>query len=409
MAIIVQKYGGTSVGSIERIENVARRVLATQKAGHGVAVVVSAMSGETNRLLGLAHQITEKPDPRELDVVAATGEQVTIGLLAIAIQKLGGKAQSFMGFQVPFDTDAAFMKARIRSVGGEKVQAAIQEGYIPVVAGFQGVTDEGHVTTLGRGGSDLSAVALAAAVKADVCEIYTDVDGVYTTDPNIEPKARRIPRISYEEMLEAASLGAKVMQTRSVEFGMRYGVKIHVRSSFEDGEGTFIVQEEPGMERLLVTAVAYDKNEAKVTLVRVPDKPGIAAKLFGTIGQANINVDMIIQNISSQGSTDLTFTVGRADLPRAKDIVEKIAKEVGAERVETDSNIVKVSAIGVGMKSHAGVAAKMFTTLAKEGINIQMISTSEIKVSCVIDQKYTELAVRALHDVFGLAEPGKNG
>ncbi len=409
MAIIVQKYGGTSVGSIERIENVARRVLATQKAGHGVAVVVSAMSGETNRLLGLAHQITEKPDPRELDVVAATGEQVTIGLLAIAIQKLGGKARSFMGFQVPFDTDSAFMKARIRSVGGEKVQAAIKDGYIPVVAGFQGVTGEGEVTTLGRGGSDLSAVALAAAVKADVCEIYTDVDGVYTTDPNIEPKARRIPRISYEEMLEAASLGAKVMQSRSVEFGMRYGVKIHVRSSFEDGEGTFIVQEEPGMERLLVTAIAYDKNEAKVTLVHVPDKPGIAAKLFDAIGKSNINVDMIIQNISSQGSTDLTFTVGRADLPRAKDIVEKIAKEVGAERVETDSNIVKVSAIGVGMKSHAGVAAKMFTTLAKEGINIQMISTSEIKVSCVIDQKYTELAVRALHDVFGLAEPGKNG
>lgn len=409
MALMVQKYGGTSVGTLERMESVARKALAWQKRGNQVALVVSAMAGETNRLVGLAGKVMDKPDQREMDVLLATGEQAAVALVAMTIQKLGGKSKSYLGFQLPFTTDDAHTKARIESIGAAKLKSEMARGVIPVVAGFQGVTEEGDVTTLGRGGSDLSAVALAAALDADVCQIYTDVNGVYTTDPNIVPAARRIPKISYEEMLEMASLGAKVMQTRSVEFGMRHGVDIHVLSSLEEGEGTLITEEDPDMEKLAVTAIAFDKNEAKVTLVGVPDKPGIAARLFGAIGEANVNVDMIIQNVSSKGVTDMTFTVGRSELRRARDIVERVAKEVGAEKVLTDSNIAKVSVVGAGMRSHAGVAGEMFSALAKEGINIEMISTSEIKVSCVLNERYTELAVRALHKVFGLGkEPGKS-
>ncbi len=409
MALMVQKYGGTSVGTLERMESVARKALAWQKRGNQVALVVSAMAGETNRLVGLAGKVMDKPDQREMDVLLATGEQAAVALVAMTIQKLGGKSKSYLGFQLPFTTDDAHTKARIESIGAAKLKSEMARGVIPVVAGFQGVTEEGDVTTLGRGGSDLSAVALAAALDADVCQIYTDVNGVYTTDPNIVPAARRIPKISYEEMLEMASLGAKVMQTRSVEFGMRHGVDIHVLSSLEEGEGTLITEEDPDMEKLAVTAIAFDKNEAKVTLVGVPDKPGIAARLFGAIGEANVNVDMIIQNVSSKGVTDMTFTVGRSELRRARDIVERVAKEVGAEKVLTDSNIAKVSVVGAGMRSHAGVAGAMFSALAKEGINIEMISTSEIKVSCVLNERYTELAVRALHKVFGLGkEPGKS-
>lgn len=402
MALVVQKYGGTSVGSLEKIENVARRVLRTVAEGNQVAVVVSAMSGETNRLTDMANFYSDKPNPREMDVLLASGEQVTIALLAMAIEKLGGKAQSFLGWQVAFHTDNAHTKCRIKDIDSEKLLASLSDGNVAVVAGFQGVTEEGEVATLGRGGSDLSAVALAAALKADVCEIYTDVNGVYTTDPRFVPEARKINHVSYEEMLEMASLGAKVLQTRSVEFAMRHGVTVHVRSTFEDTDGTFIGKEDPEMEELLVSAIAYDKNEAKITMHKVPDKPGIAAKLFAAISGANINVDMIIQNISSEGHTDMTFTVGKADMPRAEEIVRKIAEETGAAGVITDSKIAKVSAIGVGMRSHAGVASRMFNCLAREGVNIQMISTSEIKVSCVVDEKYTELAVRALHEEFEL-------
>lgn len=406
MALVVQKYGGTSVGSVERIQNVARRVKKTVDAGNQVAVVVSAMSGETNRLVDLATQISETPDPREMDVLLASGEQVSIALLAMALNEMGVRSKSYLGFQIPFQTDAAHTKARIRTIIPNRLHTELDQGAVPVVAGFQGVTEEGNLSTLGRGGSDLSAVALAAALKADVCEIYTDVPGVFTTDPNLVPKARKITRVSFEEMLEMASLGAKVMQTRSVEFAMKYNVPIHVRSSLTEEEGTLIAEEDPAMERLVVTAVTYDKNEAKVTLVHVPDKPGIAAKVFERIGSANINVDMIIQNVSREGFTDLTFTVGKADLARVKKICEELSGELGAGGVLTDPNIAKISAVGVGMRSHAGVASTMFSSLAREGINIQMISTSEIKVSCVVEEKYTELAVRTLHDAFKLAEGG---
>jgi aspartate kinase len=405
MALIVQKYGGTSVGTIEKIKNCAKRVGRTRDQGNDVVVVVSAMSGETNRLLGLAHQISEIPDERELDVVAATGEQVTIGLLSIALTELGYKAKSFCGFQIPITTDQAYVKARIRKIEGDTIRKALKEGYIAVVAGFQGIDDTGSITTLGRGGSDTSAVAVAAALKADICEIYTDVDGVYTTDPNICADARKLDKISFEEMLELASLGAKVLQIRSVEFGMKYGVRIHVRSSFNDNQGTIVTTEEEIMETAVVSGVAYSKNEAKVTLVKVPDKPGIAAKIFKALSAANIVVDVIVQNVSVTGHTDLTFTIGRADFKKAMMITEKTAGEVGAEKVVGDDKIAKVSIVGMAMRSHSGVATKVFETLAAEGINILGISTSEIKISVLIDEKYTELAVRVLHSAFGLGNP----
>ncbi len=405
--LVVQKFGGTSVGSVERIREVARRCIATQQQGHDVVVIVSAMSGETNRLLGLAKQLNDDPPPeyeRELDVIAATGEQVTVGLVSLAIQKAGGEAQSFLGSQVRIITDSAFTRARIQSIDGQKIHEALKKGRIAVVAGFQGTDGEGNITTLGRGGSDTSAVAIAAALKADACEIYTDVDGVYTTDPNIVPNARKISRISYEEMLELASLGAKVLQIRSVEFGMKYGVKIHVRSSFNDNEGTWVVPEEKQMEAVLVSGVTADKNEAKVTLIGVPDKPGTAAKIFQPLSEANIVVDMIIQNISDAGRTDLTFTVPRGDIKRAVDLIKRAVPEMAEHGIKTDDNIAKVSVVGVGMRSHAGVAQKTFEILAEEGINILMISTSEIKISVVVEAKYAELAVRVLHEGFGLGK-----
>ena len=385
------------------MRNVSELALRSQREGNQVVLIVSAMSGETNRLLGLAHQISATPDMRELDSLASTGEQVSAALVAMTIQQLGGRARSFLGHQVRISTDAAYTKARIQSIEGSKLLQAVQGGSIAVVAGFQGIDPDGSITTLGRGGSDTTAVAIAAAIKADVCEIYTDVDGVYTTDPNICPSARKIDRISYEEMLELASLGAKVLQIRSVEVAMKYGVPVHVRSSFSDRTGTMVVGEE-GFESVAVAGVAYDKGEAKVQLVRVNDKPGVVAKIFGMLAEQNVSVDMIIQSPSRGGgqTTDVTFTVAKTDLPRAKELIEKTAAEYGSEPVEYDPDIVKVSIVGLGMRSHAGVAAKMFGILAGEGINIQAISTSEIKISCIIAAKYTELAVRALHEGFGL-------
>ena len=403
MALVVQKFGGTSVGNLDRMRNVSELALRCQREGNQVVLIVSAMSGETNRLLALAHQISPTPDMRELDSLASTGEQVSAALVAMTIQQLGGRARSFLGHQVRISTDAAYTKARIQSIEGSKLLQAVQGGSIAVVAGFQGIDPDGSITTLGRGGSDTTAVAIAAAIKADVCEIYTDVDGVYTTDPNICPSARKIDRISYEEMLELASLGAKVLQIRSVEVAMKYGVPVHVRSSFSDRTGTMVVGEE-GFESVAVAGVAYDKGEAKVQLVRMKDKPGVVAKIFGMLAEHNVSVDMIIQSPSRGGkdTTDVTFTVAKTDLPRAKELIEKTAAEYGSEPVEYDPDIVKVSIVGLGMRSHAGVAAKMFGILAGEGINIQAISTSEIKISCIIAAKYTELAVRALHEGFGL-------
>jgi aspartate kinase len=385
------------------MRNVADRALAVQAAGNDVVLIVSAMSGETNRLLGLAHQITDVPDRRELDALAATGEQVSAALVAMTIHRLGGKAQSFLGHQVRIHTDGAFTKARIQGIEGEKLRDTVKGGKIAVVAGFQGVDSQGNITTLGRGGSDTTAVAVAAAVRADVCEIYTDVDGVYTTDPNVCASARKIDRISFEEMLELASLGAKVLQIRSVEVGMKYGVPIHVRSSFNDNPGTLVTGEE-GLEAVLVAGVAYDKNEARVQLVAVPDRPGVVAALFTALAKENVSVDMIIQSASGveKDSTDVTFTVPKTDLARVKGLIDNQAKSIAARRVEYDSDIVKVSIVGLGMRSHSGVAAQMFTLLAGEGINIQAISTSEIRISCILHAKYTELAVRALHDGFGL-------
>jgi len=403
VALVVQKFGGTSVGNLDRMRNVSELALRSQREGNQVVLIVSAMSGETNRLLALAHQISPTPDMRELDSLASTGEQVSAALVAMTIQQLGGRARSFLGHQVRISTDAAYTKARIQSIEGSKLLQAVQGGSIAVVAGFQGIDPDGSITTLGRGGSDTTAVAIAAAIKADVCEIYTDVDGVYTTDPNICPSARKIDRISYEEMLELASLGAKVLQIRSVEVAMKYGVPVHVRSSFSDRTGTMVVGEE-GFESVAVAGVAYDKGEAKVQLVRMKDKPGVVAKIFGMLAEHNVSVDMIIQSPSRGGkdTTDVTFTVAKTDLPRAKELIEKTAAEYGSEPVEYDPDIVKVSIVGLGMRSHAGVAAKMFGILAGEGINIQAISTSEIKISCIIAAKYTELAVRALHEGFGL-------
>jgi aspartate kinase len=406
--LIVQKYGGTSVGTVERIRAVAQRCLAVQRAGHGVVVIVSAMSGETNRLLALARQVNDAPSPeaeRELDVIAATGEQVSVGLVSLAIHKEGGRAQSFLGSQVRVLTDSAFTRARIKSIDAQKIHDAVRAGRIAVVAGFQGMDDEGNVTTLGRGGSDTSGVAMAAALSADACEIYTDVDGVYTADPNVVPNARKIGRISYEEMLELASLGAKVLQIRSVELAMKHGVKVHVRSSFNDNEGTWVVPEEEAMEAVLVAGVTASKDEAKVTLVGVPDRPGIAAAIFKPLSESGIVVDMIVQSASDAGRTDLAFTVPKADLKRAVELVRHVVPEMPDVAVRTDDAVAKVSVVGVGMRSHAGVAQKMFELLAQEGINIAAITTSEIKVSVVVQQKYAELAVRVLHDGFGLGVP----
>ena len=408
MALIVQKYGGTSVGSAERIKNVARRVAKWREAGHQVVVVVSAMSGETNRLIALAKEIQPQPDPRELDVVASTGEQVTIGLLSMALQALGRKARSYTGAQIAVHTDSAFTKARIESIDADKLKADLAQGIIPVVAGFQGVDAQGNITTLGRGGSDTSGVALAAALQADECQIYTDVDGVYTTDPRIVPEARRLDTITFEEMLEMASLGSKVLQIRSVEFAGKYKVRLRVLSSLtpwdlpleqESRSGTLITfEEDENMEQAVVSGIAFARDEAKIIVVGVPDRPGIAYQILSAVGEANIEVDMILQNQSVAGFTDFTFTVGRGDYARALDILKSsVQAHIGAKEILGDPKVCKVSIVGMGMRSHAGVASKMFRTLSEEGINIQMISTSEIKVSVVIEEKYMELAVRSLH------------
>ena len=405
MALVVQKFGGTSVGSIERIRNVARRALAAQRAGNRVVLIVSAMSGETNRLLALAHQVAEVPDAREMDALAATGEQVCAALTAMAIQAEGGRARSLLGHQVRILTNDAYTKARIKNIDAATIFEALDRGEITVVAGFQGVDVNGNITTLGRGGSDTSAVAVAAAIGADECDIYTDVDGVYTTDPNVCPSARKIDRISYEEMLELASLGAKVLQIRSVEIAMKYNVPVHVRSSFNDQPGTLVTKEDAALEGVVVSGVAYDKGEARVHVVGVDDKPGVAAELFERIAEKNISVDMIVQNVTTDANSraSITFTLAKTDLVRAKPWIETVAKSLGAREVHYDEDVVKVSVVGLGMRSHAGTAAKMFRILANEGINIQAISTSEIKVSCLVASKYTELAVRALHDGLGLA------
>ena len=398
--LIVQKYGGTSVGSIDRIQEVAERVAATRDAGHQVAVVLSAMSGETNRLLALARQIAEQPDARESDVLVSTGEQVSIALLAMALKARGVPAVSLLGHQVRIETDTAYGRARIRQVQATRLSTALKDGNIVVIAGFQGVNAQQDITTLGRGGSDTTAVAIAAALQADVCEIYTDVDGVYSADPRICPHAHKLERISYDEMLELASLGAKVLQIRSVEFAKRYQVPVHVRSSFSPDEGTWLVPEDQSMEEVTVSGVTSDLDQAKITLMRVPDRPGLAAKLFAPIAQDNIVVDMILQNASVDEKTDVTFTVPRGDVHKALEQVKNVAPEIGAEDVVYDTEVVKVSIVGLGMRSHAGVASRMFEVLAAEGINIQMISTSEIKISIVIAAKYAELAVRVLHDAF---------
>lgn len=403
MALIVQKYGGTSVKDLDRIRGVARRVARYKAQGHDMVVVVSAMSGATDGLIRLAHQITEFPDEREMDVLLATGEQVTIALLAMTLLSQGVPAVSFTGQQVQIRTDAAHTKARISDVDTALLRQALGEGKVVIVAGFQGVNPSGDITTLGRGGSDTSAVAVAAALKADVCEIYTDVDGVYTTDPNVYDRARKLSRISYDEMLELASVGAKVLQIRSVEFAKKHNVPVHVRSSFNDNEGTWVVEEDRTMEQVVVAGVAYDRNEAKVSVRGVPDRPGIAAKIFGALAEKNIVVDMIVQDVGEGDRASMTFTVPKADLKRALVVIEPLARELGAAEVVSDTGIAKVSIVGVGMRSHAGVAAQMFDVLAREGINVLMISTSEIKVSCVIEEKYTELAVRVLHDAFGLS------
>jgi len=404
MALVVQKYGGTSVGNLDKIANVAKKVIRTKEAGNDVVVVLSAMSGETDRLIQLAQKAAEEPDPREYDALISTGEQVTVTLLAMMLNGMGCPAKSFLGFQVPIRTDRAFKKARILDVDTEAIRAELKKGTVVVVAGFQGVDPENNITTLGRGGSDTSAVALAAALTADVCDIYTDVDGVYTTDPNICSNARRLDRITYDEMLEMARAGAKVLQPRSVELAKKFNVPVYVKSSFTDEGGTLVTREEKEMEREVVSGVTYDRDQAKITVIHVPDQPGVAARLFMPLSEHNIVVDMIIQNASIQGHTDLTFTVSRKDIREATRIISEVVREVGAEKLEVDENVAKVSIIGVGMISHSGVAARMFDTLAREGINIMMISTSEIKVSCVVEAKYTELAVTVLHDAFGLGK-----
>lgn len=403
MALIVQKYGGTSVGSIERIRNVAERVAKFKMLGHQVVVVVSAMAGETNRLIALAKEINKDPDPRELDVIVSTGEQVTIGLLAMALKDLGLKTKSFTGWQVPIRTDSAFTKARIEHIDEQAIRAALEAGQVAVVAGFQGVDAQGNITTLGRGGSDTTAVALAAALKADECQIYTDVDGVYTTDPRIVPEARKLSTITFEEMLELASLGSKVLQIRSVEFAGKYKVKLRVLSSFEDeGEGTLITFEEDSMEQPIISGIAFNRDEAKLTILGVPDRPGIAGHILAPIADANIDVDMIVQNVGHDGTTDFSFTVHRNEFKKAMEVLEIVKSAIGAREIVGDDKIAKVSIVGVGMRTHAGVASKMFKALAAENINIQMISTSEIKISVIVEDKYMELAVRALHQAFEL-------
>ena len=406
MALIVQKYGGTSVGSAERIKNVAKRVAQTRAEGHDVVIVVSAMSGETNRLVALAHEMQELPDPREMDVVLATGEQVTIGLLAMALKDIGVDAKSYTGWQVAVQTDNAHTKARIDHIDGDKIHADLKAGKIVIVAGFQGITADGDISTLGRGGSDTSAVALAAALKADECQIYTDVDGVYTTDPRVVPEARRMSTISFEEMLELASLGSKVLQIRSVEFAGKYQVRLRVLSSLQEGgEGTLITfEEDENMEKAVVKGIAFDKNQARINVRGVSDKPGIAYQILGAIADANIEVDMIIQNVGAEGTTDFSFTVPRGDYRQTLDLMNGLKESLGAAEVNGDDTVCKVSIVGVGMRSHSGVAATMFRSLAEEGINIQMISTSEIKVSVLIDEKYMELATRVLHKAFGLEQ-----
>ncbi|RMH80711.1 MAG: aspartate kinase [Acidobacteria bacterium] len=399
MRLLVLKFGGTSVGNLERISNAAKRVIQKLKEGYKPVVVSSAMAGETDRLIKLAKEIDPMPPERELDMLVSTGEQQAIALFAITLQKLGYPAVSLCGWQVPVVTDKVHTKAKVKKIGVQRLKNLIEEGYIPIVAGFQGVTEDWEITTLGRGGSDLSAVALAYALGAD-CEIYTDVEGVFTADPRIVPTAKKIPLISYEEMLEMASLGAKVMQARSIEFAMKYNVRIHVRSSFNDNEGTWIVPEEEVMEKMAVRAITLDRNESRITVVRVPDRPGIAYQIFKALGDAHIVVDMIVQNVSHQGYTDMSFTVNKTDAPKAEEIVRKVAKEINAQEVVRDDKIAKVSIVGIGMKSSYGTAAKMFEVLYKNGINIMAISTSEIKISCLIEDKYGELAVRELHSAF---------
>ncbi|HET7289148.1 MAG TPA: aspartate kinase [Thermodesulfobacteriota bacterium] len=408
MALIVQKYGGTSVSSLDKIKWVAGHVINTKEKGNDVLVVVSAMAGETDKLVKMSLQIMDPPDERELDVVTSSGEQVSSGLLAMSIKALGHDALSLQGHQVRIVTDNAHSKAKIVRIDAERIKKALREGKIVVVAGFQGVDEEGNVTTLGRGGSDLTAVALAAALGADSCELYKDdVDGIYTSDPGMVPDARKLDKISYEEMLELASLGSKVLQARAVEFAMKFGVTLHVRPTSEpDTEGTWVVEEEKmtHLENILISGISSDKNQAKITITQVPDSPGIAAKIFTPLSESGIIVDMIVQNVSIEGHTDMTFTVPRTDFKKSIILTEKVAKELGARDIISDDKITKVSLVGVGMKTHSGVASRMFSTLAKEGINILMISTSEIKISCVVEEKYTELAVRALHDAFELGE-----
>jgi len=406
MALLVQKFGGSSVADADKIMNVARRVAAIAP-GNQLVVVVSAMGKTTDGLQALARQISTTPDPREMDMLLSTGEQVTIALLAMALQSLGLKAKSFTGPQVGMRTDHSHTQARITQIDADRVRHALDTGEIAVVAGFQGLSNEDEITTLGRGGSDLTAVALAAALKADVCEIYTDVDGVYTADPNIVPDARKLSRVAYDEMLELASLGAKVLQTRSVEFAKRYGVTVHVRSTFRPDPGTLVTKEEAGMEQAVVTGVTHDRSQAKISILRVPDRPGIAARVFGAISAKNIVVDMIVQNISQDGYTDVSFTLPRGDHARAVKDLSEVVREIGARGIVHDERVAKVSIVGVGMRSHSGVASTMFATLAREGINIQMISTSEIAVSCVIEDKDAELAVRSLHDAFDVAREAR--
>lgn len=402
MALIVQKYGGTSVADLSRIRSVAERVIRVYDAGNDVVVVLSAMAGVTNRLIQMAHEITGEPNSRELDVLLATGEQTTVSLFSIMLESMGCPAVSLLGYQASIITDTAFGRARISEINADRIRHLLNQRKVVAVAGFQGRDQEGNITTLGRGGSDTSAVAIAAALKADMCEIYTDVEGVYTTDPNLCDKARKLERVSYDEMLEMASLGAKVLQIRSVEFAKKFRVPLQVRSSFTEEEGTMVVEEEKDMERLVVSAVAFSRDEARITVTNVPDRPGIASRIFTPVAEAGIVVDMIIQNTRQSGLTDLTFTVPKADYNKAMSIQRGVAESIGAEDVLGDENIAKVSVIGVGMRSHSGVAAQMFAALAAENINIMMISTSEIKISCIIKEEQTELAVRVLHRVFGL-------
>ncbi|MCP5326200.1 MAG: aspartate kinase [Oceanospirillaceae bacterium] len=410
MALIVQKYGGTSVGSVERIQAVAEKVKTFKEQGHDIVVVVSAMSGETNRLIGLANQISEMPTPREMDVLVSTGEQVTIALLSMALNKLGVDARSYTGPQVRIVTDDAYMKARIQEIDTKNMRADLDAGRVVVVAGFQGVDGSGNITTLGRGGSDTTGVALAAALKADECQIYTDVDGVYTTDPRVVEKARRMDKITFEEMLEMASLGSKVLQIRSVEFAGKYKVPLRVLHSFKEGAGTLItIEDTDAVEQPIISGIAFNRDEAKLTVQGVPDIPGVASKILGPVSAANIEVDMIVQNVAADGNTDFTFTVHRNDYKKTLNILQDVAKQLGAREVKGANDIAKVSMVGVGMRSHAGVASKMFECLANENINIQIISTSEIKISVVISEKYMELAVRALHTAFGLDADDKDG